>query len=82
MHETARATPLLERAVKEDAYSAVAHYRLAMAYRQAGRSEDAGRELAEFQKLKTMKEKLGELYKDMMMKPRGGDAAPDPDGKL
>jgi tetratricopeptide (TPR) repeat protein len=82
MHETARATPLLERAVKEDAYSAVAHYRLAMAYRLAGRSEDAGSELAEFQKLKTMKEKLGELYKDMMMKPRGGDAAPDPDGKL
>jgi cytochrome c-type biogenesis protein CcmH/NrfG len=74
MHETAKATPLLEHAVKDDPTSAVAHYRLAMAYRSSGRSDDAARELAEFQKLKTTKEKLGNIYKGMMVKPKGGEA--------
>jgi tetratricopeptide (TPR) repeat protein len=85
MHETKKAMPLLERAVKEDPYSAVAHYRLAMAYRLSGRPDDAARELTEFEKLKTMKEKLGEVYKGMMMNPRGHDGAetsPDPDAKM
>jgi len=74
MHETAKALPVLEKAVKADPYSQVAHYRLGMAYRSAGRSEDAIRELAEFEKLKRMKERLGQIYKGMMVKPGGHDA--------
>lgn len=75
MHETEKATPILERAVKADPYSAVAHYRLAMAYRSSGRGEDAKRELQSFEKLKTTKERLGEIYKGMMMRPRNQGAA-------
>jgi tetratricopeptide (TPR) repeat protein len=71
MHETAKALPILENAVKSDPYSQVAHYRLGMAYRSAGRAQDASRELAEFEKLKTMKERLGQIYKGMMVKPGG-----------
>jgi tetratricopeptide (TPR) repeat protein len=78
LHQPDKAMPLLERAVKAEPYSAVAHYRLALAYRAAGRAEDANHELAEFQKLKTMKERLGEIYKDMKLKPRN-DASQDAD---
>jgi cytochrome c-type biogenesis protein CcmH/NrfG len=74
MHEMAKATPLLERAVKEDPTNAAAHYRLGTAYRLAGRQEDAARELAEFQRLKALKEKLGDVYKGMMRKPGGHDS--------
>lgn len=74
MHKTEKAVPLLERAVKADPYSPVAHYRLGIAYRSAGRAQDAGRELAEFEKLKAMKERLGQIYKGMMVKPEGHDA--------
>lgn len=68
MHEAAQATPLLERAVQEDPYSVPAHYRLGMAYRAAGNSTGAARELAEFQRLKSLKERLGEVYKGLMVK--------------
>jgi len=74
MHETAKALPVLENAVKADPYNQVTHYRLGMAYRSAGRAQDASRELAEFQKLKTMKERLRQIYKGMMVKPADRDA--------
>lgn len=82
MHETAKAMPLLERAVKDDPTNAVAHYRLGMAYRSAGKADAAARELAEFQKLKDLKEKLGDVYKSMMLKPGGHDSAADPDAPM
>jgi predicted Zn-dependent protease len=78
MHEPQKATPLLERAVKAEPYSSVAHYRLAQAYRATGRAGEAESELAQFQKFKTMKERLGQVYKGMMLKPRADEAA-DPD---
>jgi cytochrome c-type biogenesis protein CcmH/NrfG len=81
MHEAAKALPVLETAVKADPYSAVAHYRLGMAYRSAGRAPDASRELAQFEKLKTMKERLGQVYKGMMVKP-GGHEALDSDAPM
>jgi hypothetical protein len=56
----------------------VVHFRLAAAYRQSGRMQDASRELAEFQKLKTMKENLQKVYRESGM--RKADERPaDPD---
>jgi tetratricopeptide (TPR) repeat protein len=45
-------------AVKIDPFNAASHYRLGVLYRQLGRTDDAKRELAEFEKLKTMKKNL------------------------
>lgn len=51
MKKPAEAIPLLERAVKLQPSSEAAHYALMMAYRNAGRSEDARREKAAFDRL-------------------------------
>jgi tetratricopeptide (TPR) repeat protein len=69
MNEPEKALPLLENAVKLDPTSAVAHFRLSTIYRQMGRTEDAKRELAEYQKYKDMKEKLREVYRQMRLEP-------------
>jgi hypothetical protein len=55
--------------VQLDPTSAAAHFRLGTLYRQTGRTEDAKKELAEYQKYKDMKEKLLELYHEMHVKP-------------
>jgi tetratricopeptide (TPR) repeat protein len=47
----ADAVPLLERAIRIEPRSEVAHYNLMMAYRNAGRAADAQREKAELDKL-------------------------------
>ncbi|MHB1023517.1 MAG: tetratricopeptide repeat protein [Acidobacteriaceae bacterium] len=65
MQQPAKAIPLLERAVKLDPTNDIAHYRLSTLYRQSGREVDAKREFAEYQKYKTMKERLSNLYKKM-----------------
>jgi tetratricopeptide (TPR) repeat protein len=69
MNQPEKAQPLFERAVQLDPTSATAHYRLSTLYRQTGRTEDADKELAEYQKYKDMKEKLLELYHQMHLKP-------------
>jgi tetratricopeptide (TPR) repeat protein len=69
MNQTAKALPILERSVKLEPTDASAHYRLSALYREAGRSEDAKRELAQFQKYKQMKEKLQAIYKEMQIQP-------------
>jgi tetratricopeptide (TPR) repeat protein len=71
-----KALPLLERASKAEPFDAVVHYHLAMVYRSLGREADSGRELAEFQKLKDMKEKLRQTYRDMRLQPKND--RPDP----
>jgi hypothetical protein len=38
-------------------------------YRAAGRTSDAQRELAEFQRLKDMKERLKQVYQEMRLQP-------------
>jgi tetratricopeptide (TPR) repeat protein len=78
MHEPQKARQLLERAAQLEPFNAVVHFRLAAAYRQSGRMQDASRELAEFQKLKTMKENLQKVYRESGM--RKADERPaDPD---
>jgi tetratricopeptide (TPR) repeat protein len=69
MNQPEKALPLLEKAVKLDPTSAVAHFRLSTIYRQMGRTEDAKREIAEYQKYKDMKEKLRDVYRQMRLEP-------------
>jgi len=65
MGQPEKAVTLLNRAIELDPTSAVAHFRLGTAYRQLGRMDDAKREIEEYQKYKTMKQKLQGLYRDM-----------------
>ena len=67
MRQPKKAQLLLESAVRLDPSDPAAHFRLGSLYRQMGRSEDALRELAEFQRLKQMKGRLGDIYKEMRL---------------
>lgn len=78
MQQPGKAEPLLERAIQIEPTHAAAHYRLAALYRSAGRTEEARRELAEFQKYKQMKERLKQIYTDMRLRPVKQER-PDPD---
>ncbi len=78
MNQPEKAQALLERAVQLDPFDAVIHFRLASVYRTAGRTADANRELAEFQRLKEMKERLKQMYHEMRLKP-GKEDRTDPD---
>jgi len=69
MHRMADAEPYLQRAAQLEPFTAVTHYRLSLVYRAAGRTADAQRELAEFQRLKDMKEHLKQVYQDMRLQP-------------
>ena len=69
MHRMADAEPYLQRAAQLEPFTAVTHYRLSLVYRAAGRTADAQRELAEFQRLKEMKERLKQVYQDMRLQP-------------
>jgi tetratricopeptide (TPR) repeat protein len=62
LNQPEKAEPLLHHALQSDPTSAVAHFRLSTIYRQSGRTADAKQELAEYQKYKTMKDKLREIY--------------------
>ncbi len=70
MNQPAKATPFLERAVQLEPFDAVARFRLGTVYRQLGRAADSQRELAEFQRLKQMKEQLREVFKEMRLQPK------------
>jgi cytochrome c-type biogenesis protein CcmH/NrfG len=69
MQEPQKAEPYLERAAKIEPFNAATHYRLGVVYREQGRTEDSRRELAEFEKLKKMKKRLGDLYQQMRLSP-------------
>lgn len=68
MNEPEKAKPLLERAVQMEPFNAITHYHLAKLYRKLGRADDARRELAEFQKLKSAKDQLKEIYDEMRLR--------------
>ena len=69
MDEPAKAQALLERSAKLEPFNSVTRYHLAAAYRNEGRMEDARREIAEFKRLKQMKEKLRKIYQEMRVAP-------------
>ena len=62
MHQPQKAEPYLERAVQSEPFNPATHYRLGVLYRELGRTDDSHRELAEFEKLKKMKNKLQQVY--------------------
>jgi tetratricopeptide (TPR) repeat protein len=64
-----KAESLLKHATEIDPTLAQAHFRLSTIYRQTGKTEDAQRELAEYQKYKDMKEKLKTMYRTMRLEP-------------
>ncbi|HVW83452.1 MAG TPA: tetratricopeptide repeat protein [Bryobacteraceae bacterium] len=69
MQDPKKAAPYLERAAKLDPYNAAIHFRLASLYRETGRAADADREIAEFKRLRAMKDKLTQVYHEMRLKP-------------
>src|SRR5690242_5946845 len=73
-----KAIPLLEHAAQLEPFNAVVHYHLSTLYRKAGRTDDARRELAEFQRLKGMKTRLTQVYQAMRLQPAGQER-PDED---
>lgn len=77
MDQPQKAQPMLEKAVLLDPSDAAAHFRLGTLYRQIGRPEDSRKELAEYQRLKQMKEKLAAIYKEMRLQRRAGEPAAD-----
>lgn len=56
---------LLEGVLKSDPSNMLAHYRLSAVYRRLHRPEDAKREVAEYERLKALKEKLRAVYGTM-----------------
>lgn len=68
-HQPKEAEPRLERAVQLEPFDPATRYRLSVLYRELGRTDDAHREVEEFQKLKKMKSRLGDLYQEMRLSP-------------
>jgi tetratricopeptide (TPR) repeat protein len=64
-NQTNDAISLLESAVKDDPTNIVAHYRLSVLYRGAGRTADAQHEMEAFQHYKALKDKLGNVFKQL-----------------
>ena len=75
MHHPREAEPHLENAARLEPFSPATHYRLGVLYRVLGRDDDSHRELAEFEKLKKMKSRLGDLYQQMRLTPAHQDQA-------
>src|SRR5215469_10728340 len=69
MQRTAEAEQYLKRAAQLEPFTAVTHYRLSLVYRASGRTAEAQKELAEFQRLKDMKERLKQVYQEMRLQP-------------
>jgi tetratricopeptide (TPR) repeat protein len=69
MNQQAKALPVLERAVQLEPTNAAAHFRLSTIYREMGRTADSQHEVEEYKKLKTTKEKLEPIFKEMQVHP-------------
>jgi Flp pilus assembly protein TadD len=69
MNEPDKALPLLEASVQLEPTDATAHYRLGTLYKRLGRTDDAKREIEQYQKYKDMKDKLRAVYKELLIQP-------------
>ena len=70
------AVPLLQQAIGNEPMNMLAHFRLSNVYRRLHRPDDAKRELAEYEKLKTMKDNLRSVYDTMRLdSPQGKDVS-------
>jgi len=59
------AVTFLRMAIESDPLNGEAHYRLALAYRDLQRAEDAQKEIRIFQDIKRIKDQVKELYRQM-----------------
>ncbi len=64
-NESNEALPLLESAVKDDPTNIVAHYRLSVLYRRAGKTADAQHEMSEYTHYKQLKDKMSQVLQQM-----------------
>lgn len=64
-NRTNEAIPLLETAEKDDPTNITAHYRLSQLYRRAGKAQDADREMKLYFHYRDLKNKLGNIFKQM-----------------
>jgi Tfp pilus assembly protein PilF len=78
MKEPDKARSLLLHAIEIDPMDYTAHYRLSTLDRQQGHPEEAKRELAQYEKYKAMKDKLGSIFHDM--RARSDDKQEDGNG--
>jgi len=62
LNQLTEVIPLLESAVKDDPANIVAHYRLSVQYRRAGRIADARREMDQYNHYKGLKDKLSQVF--------------------
>ncbi|MBV9300774.1 MAG: tetratricopeptide repeat protein [Acidobacteriaceae bacterium] len=69
VNQSDKAIPLLERAAQIEPFNAAIHYHLSTLYRNAGRTDDAKRELVEFRRLRGMKARLTQIYQAMRLQP-------------
>ena len=70
------AVPLLQQAINNDPMSMLAHFRLSAVYRRLHRPDDAKREIAQYEKLKSMKDNLRNVYDTMRLdSPQGKDVS-------
>ncbi len=60
--QPAEVISLLESAIKDDPTNIVAHYRLSVQYRRAGRIADAKHEMDEYNHYKELKDKLSQVF--------------------
>jgi len=65
LDQASAAIPLLESAVKDDPTNFVAHYRLSVLYRRAGRAADAQHEMDAFTHYKGLKDKMGQVFQQL-----------------
>jgi Flp pilus assembly protein TadD len=80
MNQREKAQQLFERAIQIDPSNYIAHYRLSTLYRQAGKVDEAKKQVAEYLKYKQMKSKLEKIFHDM--RASGGETGADePDAK-
>lgn len=62
LNQPAEVISLLESAIKDDPTNIIAHYRLSVQYRRAGRIADARHEMDEYNHYKGLKDKLGQVF--------------------
>ncbi|MGH9606812.1 MAG: tetratricopeptide repeat protein [Terracidiphilus sp.] len=66
----------LRMAVQTDPMNASAHYRLARAYKALHMNEEAGKEIKLFEDIRTAKDRVAQLYRQMNRRPEPGDDVP------
>jgi tetratricopeptide (TPR) repeat protein len=79
MNKPAEAKKYFEMAVQSEPLNGAAHYRLALAYKRLAMNEQAQREMHVFEEIKTTKDRVKELYRQMNVRPQASDDMVEPE---